>query len=302
MRADPFTAPLIISGMGFVGSRLDRRDDLRKNDAALADLACRKEAQVLLLQDLKPVMDAGDATRLGWWPMAAAPAGGERLFLGFDGAAPRFAQALSAGDQPPGPAIDARMAVTQLPAGEGGILAQARSMLAWHARHRHCAVCGAPTRFAKAGYERVCTDPACNASHFPRTDPVVIMLVVDGDRCLLGRQPAFPPGWFSALAGFVEPGESIEEAVAREVHEEAGISVGQVRYVASQPWPYPSSLMIGCFAEALTTDIKIDGEELEEARWFTRDEARSALAGAGPFRCPPPMAIAHHLLKAWAQL
>jgi NAD+ diphosphatase len=128
------------------------------------------------------------------------------------------------------------------------------------------------------------------------------MLVVDGDRCLLGRQPQFPARFFSALAGFIEPGETMEEAVAREIWEEAGISCGRVRYVASQPWPFPSSLMIGCFAEATSVDIQIDVTELEEARWFSRNEVLAALNGHGPFLMPPPLAIAHHLLKAWAQI
>ncbi|MEO8131456.1 MAG: NAD(+) diphosphatase, partial [Bryobacteraceae bacterium] len=135
-----------------------------------------------------------------------------------------------------------------------------------------------------------------------RTDPVVIMLVIDGENCLLGRQSRFPAGFYSSLAGFVEPGESVEEAVAREVHEEAGVRVGRVRYVASQPWPFPSSLMIGCFAEAVSREIKIDANELEDAQWFTKADVVAALAGDGPFKCSPPFAIAHNLLQAWVAL
>jgi NAD+ diphosphatase len=155
---------------------------------------------------------------------------------------------------------------------------------------------------SKGGYQRICESNDCKAEHFPRTDPVVIMLVIDGDRCLLGRQPKFPPGFYSSLAGFIEPGESIEEAVAREVFEEAGIRIARVRYVASQPWPFPSSLMIGCFAEAITSEITIDVTELEDAKWFTKAETRAALAGDGPFRCPPPFAVSYPLLKSWAAL
>jgi NAD+ diphosphatase len=189
-----------------------------------------------------------------------------------------------------------------LPAGEGGILAQARSLVDWHARHRFCSTCGERTRTAEGGYMRAC--PGCSAQHFPRTDPVVIMLVARGDHCLLGRQSAWPPRMFSALAGFVEPGETLEEAVRREVLEEAGIEVAAVRYHASQPWPFPASLMIGCIADAASEAIRIDPGELSEARWFSRAEVLKALAapmGADDLFVPPPMAIAHHLIRAWAE-
>jgi NAD+ diphosphatase len=187
-----------------------------------------------------------------------------------------------------------------LPAGEGGILAQARSLVDWHARHRFCSSCGAKTRSGEGGYLRACPD--CSAQHFPRTDPVVIMLVARGDRCLLGRQAAWPPRMFSALAGFVEPGETLEEAVRREVLEEAGIEVAGVRYHSSQPWPFPASLMIGCIAEAASDAIQIDPGELSEARWFSRQEIQKALAepGSGDLFVPPPMAIAHRLIRAFA--
>jgi NAD+ diphosphatase len=174
-------------------------------------------------------------------------------------------------------------------------------MLAWHARHRFCANCGAATQAVCAGWKRDC--PACRTEHFPRTDPVVIMLTVDGERCLLGRQSRFVSGVWSCLAGFVEPGESIEEAVRREVREEAGIACGRVRYFASQPWPFPMSLMIGCHAEALSSSIVIDQAELEDARWFTREEVAAMLMRrhAGGLATPPPMAIAHHIIRAWVE-
>jgi NAD+ diphosphatase len=183
-----------------------------------------------------------------------------------------------------------------------GLLGEAKSLLYWHARHRFCSVCGQPSELAAAGWRRNC--PACQALHFPRTDPVVIMLAVDGDRCLLGRQPRFNKGMYSALAGFLEPGETIEAAVRREIKEEAGIVVGAVHYVASQPWPFPSSLMIGCLAEALTTTIIVDPSELEDARWFTRDEVAAMFEGRHPAGLKPsnPIAIAHHLLRAWLEL
>jgi NAD+ diphosphatase len=154
----------------------------------------------------------------------------------------------------------------------------------------------------QAGASRVCTNAECNASHFPRTDPVVIMLAIHGDRCLLGRQPIFPPKMYSALAGFMEPGESLEEAVRREIQEEAGVPVGDVRYHSSQPWPFPASLMIGCHAVALDDKVALPGDELEEAVWFDKGFIREVLAGprARELRLPPPHAIAHQLIRCWA--
>jgi NAD+ diphosphatase len=199
----------------------------------------------------------------------------------------------------PGRATDARAAGMRLADGRAAIIAEARSLIDWHRRHRFCANCGAPTELAKGGWSRHCD--ACGSDHFPRVDPVVIMLAVKGDHALVGRQGGFPPGFYSALAGFVEPGESLEEAVIRELHEEAGLRCGAVRYVASQPWPFPSSLMIGAIAEANGFELNIDGDEIEEARWVSRDECRSVLAGSGPWSAPPPLAIAHHLLSTWAR-
>jgi NAD+ diphosphatase len=181
-----------------------------------------------------------------------------------------------------------------------GLLAQARTLLHWHSRHRFCANCGAPTRAADAGYRRTCD--ACRAEHFPRTDPVAIIVVVDRDRALLGRQPTFAPQVYSALAGFLEPGESIEEAARREVFEEAGVRVGRVAYHSSQPWPFPANLMIGLIGEAVTAEIAIDPSELEEARWFPREELRAMLEGRHPegLKVPAPMAIAWHLIRTAA--
>ena len=182
-----------------------------------------------------------------------------------------------------------------------GILAEAKSMLDWHHRHSFCANCGSASRIAAAGWQRICD--VCEARHFPRVDPVVIMLVIDGERCLLGRQRQFAPGMYSALAGFVEPGETWEDAVGREVMEEAHVKCAKVVFFASQPWPFPSSLMIGCFAQASDTDIVIDTNELEDARWFSREEASAMLAGTheGGLSAPKPFAIAHHLLRAYVE-
>ena len=180
-------------------------------------------------------------------------------------------------------------------------LAEAKALLHWHARHRHCSNCGAPTNVSDAGWRRDC--PACSGQHFPRTDPVVIMLAIDGERGLLGRSARFVANSWSCLAGFIEPGETLEDAVRRETHEEAGIDSGKVRYFASQPWPFPSSLMIGCYAQALSTEIVIDKNELENARWFSRDEAAAMLTRSHPegLITPPPVAIAHHIIRGWVE-
>lgn len=180
-------------------------------------------------------------------------------------------------------------------------IAEAKALLHWHARHRFCSACGAPTQMTEGGWKRHC--PSCGVEHFPRTDPVVIMLAVQGARCLLGRSPRFAPTMWSCLAGFVEPGETIEEAVRRETLEEVGIVCGRVSYFASQPWPFPSSLMIGCHAEAVSDTVAVDRAELEDARWFSRDEAAAMLLRAHPggLSIPPPVAIAYHIIRAWLE-
>ena len=198
---------------------------------------------------------------------------------------------------------DCRAAGEALPGPEGGIVAQARAQLDWHRRHRFCSVCGEPSEKRRGGQMRFC--PACKAQHFPRTDPVVITVVEDkeGDRCLLGqsRGRLQRMRMYSALAGFMDQGEAIEEAVAREIMEEAGIRVKNVRYHSSQPWPFPSSLMIGCIAEAATTDINMDAEEMTDVQWFSRSEVLLALEGKSErLTVPAPLAIAHHLIKTWA--
>ncbi|QJP15289.1 NAD(+) diphosphatase [Starkeya sp. ORNL1] len=188
-----------------------------------------------------------------------------------------------------------------IPPDQLGLLATGKAMLAWHARRTFCSNCGERLAVGEGGWRRDC--PNCGAQHFPRTDPVVIMLVTDGDDCLLGRSPRFAPGMWSALAGFVEPGETFEAAVRREVKEEAAIETGAVRYLASQPWPFPMSIMIGMQAQALSRDITIDANELEGARWFSREEAALMLARTHPdgLVAPVPMAIAHHLIRAFVE-
>lgn len=305
---DPFAA-IATPKVGFTGSMLDRADALRRDAAALIALRSRPDARWLVFDDLKPVMATSDAGELGgaldllWVHRSDVPHDALSVFLGLDGGAPRFAAVAPAGDLP-GRATDARAVGAQLGDGRAAIVAQARSLLDWHIRHKYCANCGAPTVIEKAGYVRRCD--ACQTEHFPRTDPVVIMLAIAGanspqERALVGRGPRFPRGFFSALAGFVEHGESLEEAVARELHEEAGIRIGRVRYIASQPWPFPSSMMIGAFAEALTEDLTLDLEEIAEARWVTKAQVRAALAGTGDWNAPPPLAIAHTLLAEWVR-
>ena len=252
-----------------------------------------------LPEGLSALLAAADAAR--------APAPDPLLFLGRVAERPVFAAGLppEAGDlyrdDPAYRVIDLRSVAVEgaVPPEEMGLLATAKSLLFWHARHGFCANCGAKTALSCGGFRRDCG--SCGAQHFPSTDPVVIMLVTRGDHCLLGRQSRFPPGVYSCLAGFLEPGETIEDAVRRETHEEAGVRTGAVRYRASQPWPFPSSLMIGCEAEALDADLVLDCEELEDARWFHRDEVRLMLERTHPdgLATPPPMAIAHLLVRGF---
>lgn len=195
---------------------------------------------------------------------------------------------------------DARSAAQVVSSSGAAIIAQAKALIDWHQRHGFCPNCGTPTTVMDAGYRRLCGK--CNAEHFPRVDPVVIMLASHGDSCLIGRGKQFPNGMFSALAGFMEPGETIEEAVRRELMEEASVRVSEVTYYATQPWPFPSSLMIGCFARAESREAKVDDNELAEVRWIDRALAREAIRGkpVAGLRLPPPIAIAHHLIKTWA--
>ncbi|MBE8191570.1 MAG: NAD(+) diphosphatase, partial [Alphaproteobacteria bacterium] len=187
-----------------------------------------------------------------------------------------------------------------MPPTELAIMAQGKSMVDWHLRHRFCSACGGETGLSEGGYKRNCG--ACGCDHFPRTDPVVIMLATHDDACLVGRQEAWGENMFSALAGFMEPGETIEEAVARELAEEAALDIDAVHYVASQPWAFPSSLMIGCLADATSRDFEIDGIELAQAKWVSRVDIQAALKGEGTIGIPPKMAIARNLLEAWVSL
>lgn len=284
--------------IGFAGSPLDRADHMRRDEAAIHAARMHPGARFLILDDLKPMMNAAKDD-LFWARRSEAPAG-LSIFLGLDSeGAPRFVVDGQADDDLEAVAVDARTAGTLLGDGRAAILAQGRSLIDWHRRHGFCAACGAPTTIAKAGYSRACS--ACGAEHFPRVDPVVIMLAEYEGQALIGRGTGFPAGFYSALAGYIEPGETIEEAVARELYEEAGIRVEGVRYEASQPWPFPSTLMIGAMATALSPTLKLDETEIAEARWVSREEVRAALCGQASWIAPPPLAIAHHLLSTWAR-
>ena len=285
--------------MTFAGAGLDRADHIRADADKLAELMDWR-ARLLKLDGLDPQITP-DGT-LDWGSLADADPASELVFLGLLDGKGCFAEVspkLLGSVAPANPRLWAAM--SSLAPDELAIYGTARSLVDWHARHRYCARCGNPTVLAKGGWQRSCNNEVCKGEHFPRVDPVTIMLVEHDGNLLLGRQPRFPPKRLSTLAGFVEPGESIEEAVAREVMEEAGVAVRDVSYVGSQPWPFPSSLMIGCHAHALSAELTVDHTELEEADWFTRAEVAAAMAGDedGRFIAPPPQAIAHHLIKWW---
>ena len=310
--AAAMTAPVNV----FAGSPLDRAGNLRRDAGWLASRLVAPETRFVPLWRLHPLVGGGEAPSIAWQSREAmrpfVEGGAPWVLLGLEGDVAHFAVDISRLEAPEdsapfagaGTFAELRAAAASLPAGDAAILAQARSLIDWHARHGFCAVCGSPTVAQEGGSMRVCSREPCAAQHFPRTDPVVITIVVHDDHCLLGRNARFPGGFYSALAGFIEQGETIEEAVRREVGEEAGVAVGAVRYHSSQPWPFPSSLMIGCIAEAAATTIKIDKHELDDARWFHRDAVRKALAGedeASGLRMPPPLAIAHQLARWWVE-
>jgi len=273
----------------FTGAALDRAGDRRGDDewvaAQLADPAARA-----VVAGTGGVHVAGG--RLALVPLAEL--GGEPLLLGLGEDGPVFAAEAANGSL-----MGLREAAATLPRADGGLAAYAAALLNWHRRHRFCANCGHPTEVREAGHVRSC--PNCGAEHHPRTDPVVIMLVLRGEEVLLGRQPSWPPGRYSALAGFVEPGESLEEAVAREVREEARVEIGTPRYVSSQPWPFPSSLMLGFIAPWSSGEPVIGDDELEDVRWFDRKAVQEAVEGRGELQLPPPLAIARRLVDGWLE-
>jgi NAD+ diphosphatase len=295
----------------FAGNPLDRVSQRRQDAGWVGSLLQHPDTQLLPLHGLKPQVRHSSAAALDWQSVAPwqplIDAGNTLILLGVRDGRAHFALDATAAEPPHEDAVimDARAVAPMIDEGEAAILAEARSLIDWHARHRFCAQCGTPSVVASGGWVRHC--PNCGAHHFPRVDPVVIMLAVRGERCLLGRGRRRPGARFSCLAGFMEPGETLEEAVRREIFEESGIRVGRVRYLASQPWPFPSSLMMGFLAEALSEEITIDPDELAEARWFAREEIRDMVARAatGPddptqVSLPGPVAIAHHICRRWS--
>ena len=310
--------PLSIITNTFAGNPLDRDSERRGDEAFLAEKLADPESLAVALWNGKPLVEdilGEDGKPKGVQiaylraDMAQDLAGGNEklLYMGLWKDIAVFAVDIEgAADPSEGPLQglgrfeELRGAAATMPPADAGILATAKSMFEWRRRHRWCSACGQKTEVSDGGWKRVC--PSCEAEHFPRTDPVAIMLAIHDGKCLLGRQAMWPKGMFSALAGFIEPGETIEEACARELQEEAGLKATAVRYHSSQPWPWPSSLMMGLMADVETADAAPDQTELEEVRWFSREEAQQLIKGEleGLF-APPPLAIAHQLIKAWAE-
>ncbi len=294
----------------FSGNKFDRADQLRTDPAVMTSWRLRDDARfVLFIGDR--VHSQADGS-IAWVSAQFAQSLKSRscIFLGLERNAPRYAMRLEDIEEQNEMLGDDKTKFRDLRAcalklghahPDLACMAQAKSMMDWHDSHKHCATCGAESVLTRAGYERKCTNQQCGASHFPRTDPVVIMLAVHDGKALVGQNVKMPPGWYSALAGFLEPGETIEEATARELYEEAGVTATSVRYIASQPWPWPSSLMIATIADVDGNDIKLDQKELVTARWITKKDALAALKGdRSDLMLPPPLAIAHTLIQAWA--
>jgi len=306
----------------FGGSGLDRAAQLRGDSAALDALRADPTTKATVIWRGKPLFCGEDRANVAWLPMdhAVFAQAGTEVFLGFDEEGARFAYDLSAWqpDEMPDslnqfldpseqihPALpqdhvfaELRVTMTRITPRDAELIASAKGILAWHAGHGFCARCGQASISCMAGWQRDCE--ACGAHHFPRTDPVVIMLITNGNSVLMGRSPGWPEGMYSLLAGFVEPGETIEGAVRREVFEEAGVRVGEVGYLSSQPWPFPASLMFGCWGHAISKEIKIDPSEIEDARWVTREEMMDVFAGnSATMNAPRKGAIAHFLTWNW---
>ena len=302
-------------GHVFTGSPLDRASNDRRDSGWIEAQLAHPGRRYLALRNLEALVEDGPA--VAWLAADELPGpalDGDPLLLGLEAGEPRFALDLTGLDEGSLAGLladgrrfaEVRGVAPDLPAGDSAILAHARSFLDWHVRHRFCAVCGGVTGPRSGGGMRVCG--GCGAEHFPRVDPVVIVLVTDGDRCLLVSGQGRPGSTYTCIAGFMEPGETVEEAVRREVFEESGVEVGAVRYHSSQPWPFPASLMLGCHAEAASEAITVDPEEIRDARWFPRaDVALAVTFAAGEasgesgldFAVPAPFTISHQLIRAW---
>jgi NAD+ diphosphatase len=284
----------------FAGPYLERVSHLRTDPAWFDEALADPRSRVVPMWDSRSLISDGPTAVL--LELSEIPASARNreslILLGHFGGAPVFAyeieNAESAAVREGARFEELRTVAALMPADQAGLLGYARAMIHWRRMHRHCGRCGAQTVPARAGHVLVCTNPACRHEQFPRIDPAIIVLVTDGPRVLLGRQAAWPPGRYSTIAGFVEPGESLEDAVAREVAEETGVLVGQVQYHSSQPWPFPSSLMLGFTAWASTHEVRLADEELEDARWFTRADIES-----GTPKLPPPVSISFRLIEHW---
>lgn len=286
--------------IGFAAQTLDRADHIRRDNALLLQAQRDPQARILKRDGLVPVLH-GDA--LVWEPLGRGDEQRDLVFLGLLNGHPRFVAVPYEPDADPA-ATHSRTweAIALLSAEDQAILGGMRSLVNWHRITRFCARCGGKTLFAKGGWQRDCA--ACKTEHFPRVDPVVIMLVEHEGALLLGREARFSEGRYSALAGFLEPGETVEDAVAREVFEEVGVRLSGVRYIASQPWPFPGQLMIACIGTALSRDLVIDYHEVEDARWYSRDEVAEALKNGAESRSfipPPAQAVAHMMLQWWLE-
>lgn len=276
---------------------IDHASHIRQAPARLAAAWRDPAARFLPVREAQCLVRDGSAARLSAGELGQRlPALEEAIFLGLEAGAPRFAIRIGAQEEPPVPGhfSGLRELLGLVPEQDAALLAYARAMVNWHRQHRHCTACGAPTRATEGGFVLGCSAEACGQRSFPRLDPAIIVLVHHAGRCLLGRQASWPAGRFSTIAGFVEPGEALEDAVRREVAEETNIRLAQCRYMGSQPWPFPASLMIGFHAAAASSDILLNDGELAEARWFSRQELAT-----GRVLLPPPASIAWRLIEAW---
>jgi NAD+ diphosphatase len=286
----------------FAGPYLDRAAHLRQDPEWFAAALADARSRVIPVWNSRSLVADGDALRAAYLEVSQIPPerhnNEDLILLGRFGGASFFAYEIDSVEPPPLPPgtrfEDLRLVAAVLPMEEAGLLGYARALISWRRRHRFCGTCGAKTVSAKGGHVLICTDPSCRTEQFPRIDPAIIVLVSEGERALLGRQASWPIGRYSTIAGFVEPGESLEDAVAREVLEETGIEVDRVEYHSSQPWPFPASLMLGFTAHAVTTEIRLQDQELEDARWFSRAE----IASTGAL-LPPRQSISFRLIEHW---
>ena len=286
----------------FAGPYLDRAAHLRQDPEWFAAALADERSRAIPVWNSRNLIAEGDIPRAVYWELSRIPperrTGTDLILLGRIGETSYFTYEIDSIEPPPSPPgtrfEDLRLVAAVLPIDEAGLLGYARAIVSWRRRHRFCGTCGAKTVPAKSGHVLVCSDPSCRHEQFPRIDPAIIVLVSDGERALLGRQANWPLGRYSTIAGFVEPGESLEDAVAREVLEETGIEVDQIEYHSSQPWPFPSSLMLGFTAHALTTVVRLNDDELEDARWFERADVASNAT-----LLPPRQSISFRLIEHW---